>query len=97
MQFEWDTEKAESNLKKHGVSFEEASTVFGDLSAKMFYDDEHSFDETREFIVGYSEMNRLLVVHFTERENKQIRIITARKPTSFEREDYEKNESRRRK
>ena len=93
MKFEWDNEKAEINLKKHDVSFAEAETVFGDLSAKMFYDDEHSLvDEKREFIVGYSVMNRLLVVHFTEREHKKIRIITARKPTNIEREDYEENE-----
>ena len=92
MLFEWNEEKAKINLKKHGVSFEEASTVFGDLSAKMFYDDEHSLDEKREFIVGYSKMNRLLVVYFTERENRLIRIITARKPTNLEREDYEENE-----
>ena len=92
MQFEWNEEKAESNLKKHGVSFAEAETVFGDLSAKMFYDDEHSIDEMREFIIGYSEMNRLLVVYFTERGNKRLRIISARKPTNIEREDYEENE-----
>lgn len=92
MQFEWNTEKAERNLKKHGVSFAEAATVFGDLSAKIFYDEEHSFEETREFIVGYSSSNRLLVVYFTERENKKIRIITARRPTKIEREDYEENE-----
>ena len=92
MQFEWDEEKAESNLKKHGVSFAEAETVFGDLSAKMFFDDEHSIDERREFIVGYSKMNRMLVVYFTERENRILRIISARKPTNIEREDYEQNE-----
>ncbi len=91
MQFEWNEEKAETNFKKHGVSFEEAKTVFGDLSAKMFYDDEHSTDEIRELIVGYSDMNRLLVVYFTERENRRLRIITARKPTNIEREDYEEN------
>jgi len=91
MQFEWDKEKAESNLKKHGVSFHEAKTVFGDLSAKMFYDEEHSVDEKREFIIGYSEMNRLLVVYFTERENRKLRIISARKPTNVERKDYEEN------
>ncbi|MGI8884063.1 MAG: BrnT family toxin [Pyrinomonadaceae bacterium] len=91
MQFEWDKEKAESNFKKHGVSFDEASTVFGDLSAKMFFDDEHSVDEKREFIVGYSIMNRLLVVYFTERKNRKLRIISARKPTNIEREDYEEN------
>ena len=50
MQFEWDKEKAARNLKKHGVGFEEAETVFGDLSAKMFFDDEHSDKEEREFI-----------------------------------------------
>lgn len=91
MQFEWDAEKAKNNLKKHDVSFEEASTVFGDLSAKIFYDDEHSDNEIREFIIGYSKMNRLLVVYFTERENRKLRIISARKPTNIEREDYEGN------
>lgn len=91
MKFEWSEQKAESNFKKHGVSFAEAETVFGDLSAKMFYDDEHSVDEVREFIIGYSESERLLVVYFTERADKQIRIISARKPTNIEREDYEEN------
>lgn len=91
MQFEWNEEKAEANLKKHGVSFAEAKTVFGDLSAKLFFDEEHSIDEKREFIVGYSKMNRLLVVYFTERENRILRIISARKPTNIEREDYEEN------
>ena len=74
------------------MSFAEAETVFGDLSAKMFFDDDHSFDWKREFIVGYSKMNRLLVVYFTERENRKLRIISARKPTKIEREDYEENE-----
>lgn len=92
MQFEWDSEKAETNLKKHGVSFAEAETIFGDLSAKMFYDNEHSADENREFVIGYSKMGRILIVYFTERENKIIRIITARKPTRLERKDYEENE-----
>ncbi len=92
MQFEWNEKKAESNLKKHGVSFIEASTVFADLSAKMFYDEEHSGNEIREFIIGYSKSNRLLVVYFTERENRRLRIISARKPTKLERNDYEENE-----
>ena len=91
MQFEWNKEKAASNFKKHGVSFEEAETVFGDLAAKMFFDNEHSGEEKREFIVGYSEKGRLLVVYFTERENRKLRIISARKPTNLEREDYEEN------
>lgn len=73
------------------MSFTEAETIFGNLSAKMFFDDDHSIDEKREFIVGYSKMNRLLVVYFTERENRKIRIISARKPTNIEREDYEEN------
>lgn len=92
MRFEWNEEKAAINLKKHGVVFSEAETVFGDLSAKIFYDNEHSIDEKREFIVGYSNLNRLLVVYFTERENRKVRIISARKPTNIEREDYEENE-----
>ncbi len=73
------------------MSFAEVATVFGDVSAKMFYDDEHSTDEKREFIVGYSTLNRLLVVYFTERKNGKLRIISARKPINIEREDYEEN------
>ena len=92
MQFEWNEKKAESNLKKHGVSFIEASIVFADLSAKMFYDEEHSDNEIREFIIGYSKSNRLLVVYFTEREYRRLRIISARTPTKLERKDYEENE-----
>ncbi len=94
MQFEWDNKKAEANLKKHGVSFAEAETVFGDLSAKIFYDNEHYDNEIREIIVGYSIENRLLAVCFTERETGITRIITARNVTNFERKDYEDNERR---
>ena len=89
MQFEWGEEKAEINLKKHGVSFEEASTVFGDLLARIFDDKEHSFDEKRNGIVGHSIENRLLIVAFTERENDTIRIISARETTPSERRKYE--------
>jgi uncharacterized DUF497 family protein len=89
MQFEWNPEKAELNLKKHEVDFSEAETVFGDPLAKIFYDDEHSFDEKREIIIGQSVQNRLLVVSFTERENDTIRIISARVATPKERRDYE--------
>ena len=89
MQFEWDIEKAESNLKKHGVSFEEAKTVFGDFLARIFDDDEHSFEERRNGIVGHSDQNRLLIVSFTERENETIRIISARETTVRERRKYE--------
>ncbi len=89
MKFEWDEEKAESNLKKHGVSFAEAETVFGDSLARIFYDEEHSFDEQRNGIVGHSIENRLLIVSFTERENDTIRIISARQTTPKERRKYE--------
>lgn len=89
MQFEWDKEKAEMNLKKHGVSFNEAETVFGDSLARIFDDEEHSLEEKRNLIVGHSTVNRLLIVSFTERENDTIRIISARESTPKERRKYE--------
>lgn len=89
MQFVWDPKKARKNLRKHGVSFEEASTVFNDDFAKMFLDEIHSDHESREIIVGYSLNNRMLLVCFTEVGFERIRIITAREPTKLEREDYE--------
>jgi uncharacterized protein len=89
MQFEWDNKKAESNLKKHNVSFEEAKTVFGDSLARVFDDDEHSFDEKRNGIVGHSLDNRLLIISFTEREGDIIRIISARETTPKERRNHE--------
>jgi len=92
MQFEWNPEKAELNLKKHEVDFSEAETVFGDPLAKIFDDEEHSFDEKREIIVGHSIQNRLLIVGFTERENDTVRIISARITTPKERRDYENAE-----
>lgn len=89
MQFEWNLEKAEANLKKHGVSFEEAQTVFGDFLARIFNDEEHSFEEKRNGIVGYSTKKRLLIISFTEKENDTIRIISARETTPRERRKYE--------
>lgn len=89
MQFEWDPEKARINLAKHGVSFEEASTVFDDDFAKIFFDEIHSDGEIREIVVGYSLRNRLLMVCFTETAPERVRIITAREPTRLERKDYE--------
>lgn len=77
------------NLKKHGVSFAEAQTVFGDSLARIFDDEEHSFDERRNGIVGHSIKNRLLIISFTERENDTIRIISARETTPKERRRYE--------
>lgn len=92
MQFEWNKEKAEINLKKHGVSFEEAETVFGDPMARIFDDEDHSLEEKRNGIVGYSTKNRLLIISFTERENDTIRIISARETTPKERRKH-KNEN----
>jgi len=89
MQFEWDREKAEINLKKHGVSFEEAETVFGDSLARIFDDEGHSFEERRNGIIGHSTQKRLLIISFAERENDTIRIISARETTSKERRKYE--------
>lgn len=88
MKFGWNPQKAESNIKKHGISFEEALTVFADPFATIFDDPQHSIGEKREFVVGYSQSGRLLVVWFTERD-EEIRIITARKATRIERKDYE--------
>jgi len=86
--FEWNNEKAISNLKKHGISFEEAKSVFNDYFARTFYDPEHSIDESRFLIFGYSNNNRLLIVSFTDKNNV-IRIISARKVTQNERKKYE--------
>jgi uncharacterized DUF497 family protein len=67
LEFEWDRDKAASNQKKHGVSFKEAATVFGDPLAAIFDDEVHSEEEQREIIIGQSAKNRLLLVAFTER------------------------------
>ncbi len=90
MEFEWNESKATANLTKHGVSFEEAKTVFGNLLAVIFDDEAHSVGERREIIIGHSRNNRLLLISFTERPNI-IRIISARLATRREREDYEQN------
>lgn len=66
MEFEWDEAKAVSNLSKHGVSFEEAKTVFDNSLALIFDDEEHLTEEYREIIIGHSRNNRLLLVSFTE-------------------------------
>ena len=92
--FEWDKRKAEANLRKHGISFDEASTVFDDPLAAIFDDDDHSINEMREIIIGHSINNRLLIVFFTERVKDAIRIISARLATRKERNDYEENINR---
>jgi len=89
IRFTWDRQKADRNRQEHeGVTFEEAATVFRDPLAYIFDDDEHSDEEHRELMIGYSRRNRLLIVSFTERADV-IRIISARKADSDERKDYE--------
>ncbi|MGL5083308.1 MAG: BrnT family toxin [Microcoleaceae cyanobacterium] len=88
MQFDWDENKAERNLSKHGVSFEEAKTVFDDPLYVDFYDPDHSEDEERYLIVGQSSRGQLLIVSYTERGDA-IRLISAREVTRTEREAYE--------
>jgi len=83
--FDWDPAKAEANLKKHGVSFEEAQSVFYDEFAVQFFDEEHSTGEERFLLLGTSTGARLLLVCHCERESGQIiRIISARKATKRE-------------
>lgn len=91
LHFEWDRRKAVANLRRHGVSFDEASTVCHDPLARIFEDKDHSKDERREIIVGHSVTGRLLIVSFIERTKNVIRIISARPTTTREREDYEEN------
>ena len=88
--FEWDKQKAATNLRKHGVSFEEARTVFSDSLARIFGDPEHSASESREIIIGHSITRQLLVVSFVER-GAALRIISARLATKREQRDYEEN------
>lgn len=88
-EFEWDPAKAARNLRKHGVDFDEAETVFLDPYAYILDDPDHSLDEQREVILGYSAQNRLLLVAYTARGNR-IRVISARKPDGAERDLYEK-------
>ena len=90
MVFEWDTNKAATNLAKHGVSFDEAKTVFDDPLYIDFYDPDHSDDEYRYIMIGMSAQNRLLLVAYTERGDL-IRLISAREATRVERKAYEQN------
>jgi len=88
MDFEWNPQKAKINLRKHGVSFEEASTVFRDPLSVTFPDGEHSLGENRYLIIGVSAVNKVLVIAHTYR-NHQIRIISAREATKAEKHFYE--------
>ncbi len=89
MEFEWDASKAEANERKHGASFAEASTVFGDPMELSIYDPDHSESEHRFLSVGRSLNGRLIVVSYTEREQNWIRIISTRKATAAETKRYE--------
>jgi uncharacterized DUF497 family protein len=88
MNFEWDEQKAAANLSKHGVSFEEAKTVFGDPLYVDFYDPDHSFDEQRYIIIGESRQGRLLLVSYTKRGDA-VGLISCRETTPAERTVYE--------
>ena len=89
MEFEWDNQKAAANLKKHGVSFEEASTIFRDLLAATGADPDHSLGEQRWITFGISDHGRLLVVAHAD-QNDRIRIISARPATKIEQKIYER-------
>ena len=89
IEFAWDRRKAQSNLVKHGVSFEEAQTVFLDENARLIDDPDHSEDEERFVLLGYSFQARCLIVSHCYREpNSAIRLISARRATAQEEEVY---------
>jgi uncharacterized DUF497 family protein len=87
VRFSWDPGKAKTNLARHGVSFDDAKTVFDDDFFLVFADPDHSMEESRFIIIGQSKQGRLLVVAYTERSDT-IRIISAREATPHERRDY---------
>jgi len=90
LQFEWNQNKSDRNLQKHGVSFEEAQTVFLDLNSQTYSDSIHSLEEPRYIDIGMSSRGRLLLVVYTER-NTKIRIISSRLCTNQEAKRYETN------
>jgi hypothetical protein len=89
IRFEWDPDKAKRNVEKHGVSFEEAESVFYDEQAIQFYDDDHSESEDRFLMLGLSALLKLLLVcHCFREKDSVIRIISARKATEAEARHY---------
>ncbi len=88
MEFAWDKAEDRANQRKHGVSFEEATTVFGDSLAGTVADPDHSYGESRFLTIGFSVNNRLIVVSHGE-EGETTRIISAREANAHERKDYE--------
>jgi len=91
LEFEWDPLKAESNLRAHGVSFDEATTVFRDTLSITIADPDHSNSEDRFIDIGLSHRGQLLVVSYTERKDR-IRIISARPANRAERKSYEETD-----
>ena len=92
MQFEWDENKNQANIEKHGISFSEASTVFYDENAVLFDDPDHSESEDRFLIIGFSQKARICIVSHCYRGNDDvIRIISARKATRRESEAYNRS------
>ena len=89
--FKWDIRKADANLKKHGIDFREAATIFGDPLSATFPDNDHSENERRFLTIGQSIRGRILVVAHTE-DSDTIRIISVRQPTRREQSFYEENE-----
>ena len=90
LQFTWDPRKAAANLRKHGVSFEDASSVFRNPLAQVLPDPTHSEDEPRSLAIGHSASGRLLLVVFTEAGDR-IRLISARDAAGRERREYEEH------
>ncbi len=90
LRFDWDPEKARLNNRRHRVTFDEAQTAFDDPHARIIDDPDHSFEEARAVLLGYTKRDRLLVVVYTERGDV-IRLISARKATGKERKTYEEN------
>jgi len=89
IRFAWDAAKASDNLRKHGVSFEEAASAFADENGRLMHDPDHSQNEDRFVLLGFSARLRLLIVCHAYRENGEvIRIISARKATARERRQY---------
>jgi len=91
VQFEWHPEKAHKDLIKHGISFDEAATVFGDPLAVTIDDPDHSQEERRLLTTGLSQRQRLMIVAHTDRDGR-VRIVSARDVTAAERKQYESGE-----
>lgn len=89
MNFQWHPSKAESNLKKHGISFDEAKTVFDDPLQIHFTDNPHSIGEQRYLCLGMSDQGRVLTIIYTEERDETIRIISTREATKREKKRYE--------